>query len=198
MSSALAGFGASLALIVAIGPQNAFLLRQGLVRRHVWTVVAICLAADVVLISAGVAGLAAAIGDRPALLVIARVAGGLFLLAFAARSLYRAARPDKLEAAERGATTRRAAVGATLAMTFLNPHVYLDMILLGSIANALDPGGLWWFVGGALVASALWFIGLGAGAHLLAPLLRRASSWRFLDLGIAVTMGTLGAILLLG
>lgn len=198
MSAAFAGFLTSAALIVAIGPQNAFVLRQGLLRHYIWTVVAICFASDVVLIGLGVTGLSAMIASQPSLLLVARIGGGVFLLWFALRAFRRAMRPEQLRAAPQGAGSRRGAAGATLAFTFLNPHVYLDVILLGSVAATFGAGGTWWFVAGALVASLLWFVGLGAGARLLSPLLRSTKAWRLLDIAIALTMAVMGVLVIAG
>lgn len=207
-----AGLGAGLSLIVAIGAQNAFVLRQGLRREHVLPVVVVCAVSDVVLIAAGTAGLGALVTGAPALLTGVRWAGGLFLLVLAALAARRALRPGGLDpAAEGGATTARSAVGTSLALTWLNPHVYLDtVLLLGTLAagyaaahaggaEAVGPDAVRWLFGaGAAVASLVWFTALGFGARLLAPVFARPVAWRVLDGGIAVVMATIGLTLLVG
>jgi len=188
-SAFLAGLLFSLSLIVAIGAQNAYVLRQGARRAHVGTVVFICAASDVVLIAAGVAGVGAVVAVQPQLLMLVRGAGAALLLAYgvlaARRALSRAR--DSLVAGEAGAT-RRTVIATTLGFTWLNPAVYLDtLVLLGSVASA-HPGSRWWFGAGAATASVAWFIGLGFGARLLAPLLRRPLAWRLLDAFVALVM----------
>ncbi len=179
----------SLSLIVAIGAQNAYVLRQGVLRAHIGTVVMICAASDVVLIAAGVAGVGAVVVHQPRVLSLVRDAGGALLLAYAviaARRALRVAEPT-LEARNAG-QTRRGVVAATLGFTWLNPAVYLDtLVLLGTVASA-HPAARWWFAAGAAAASVGWFIGLGFGARLLAPLLRHPRAWRLLDVFVAVVM----------
>lgn len=187
--AAASGLGLGLSLIVAIGAQNAFVLRQGLRREHVAAVVAVCAVSDVVLIGAGVAGAGAVVQDRPGLLTAVRLGGAAFLLAYAVVAARRAARPRALDAAEGAAPgSRAAAVVTALALTWLNPHVYLDtVVLLGSIAQG-HPGDEWWFAGGAAVGSVVWFTALGHGARLLRPVFARPGAWRVLDGVIAVVM----------
>jgi L-lysine exporter family protein LysE/ArgO len=185
----LAGLGFGLSLIVAIGAQNMFVLRQGALRQHVPIVVAICAASDAVLIAAGVAGAGAALAGRHWLLTTVRILGAAALFAYAARAAGRALSgpPIATDAGPRRAS-RTAVIGACLAFTWLNPAVYLDtVVLLGSVANA-RPGHQWWFGGGAALASILWFGALGFGARLLAPALRRPGAWRTLDAFVAVIM----------
>lgn len=190
-----AGLAAGLALIVAIGAQNAFVLRQGLRREHVGAVVAVCLVADVALIAAGTLGVGALVQRAPLALDVLRWAGAAYLVWFAVRSFRSAARPGRLiddAARSRGSVTLTAA-----GLTFLNPHVYLDtVVMLGSLANAHE--ARWAFAGGAMAASALWFIGLGFGARALAGPLGRPSVWRVLDVGIGVVMLALAVLLALG
>ncbi|WP_420118775.1 LysE/ArgO family amino acid transporter [Micromonospora sp.] len=187
MGSVLAGFGFSLALIVAIGAQNAFVLRQGLRREHVLPVVAICVAADATLMTAGIAGLGAALTATPAVLVAVRGGGVAFLLGYALLAARRALRPAALSPLDRPAATLRATLLACLAFTFLNPHVYLDtVVLLGTVAHQ-DPNR-WAFGAGAAAASLVWFTGLGFGARRLGPLLARPAAWRAVDGTIAVIM----------
>jgi len=198
MSSALAGFSVSLALIVAIGAQNAFVLRQGLRREHVVPVVVLCAASDALLISAGIAGLGAAIAQRPVVLAVARWAGAAFLLGYALLAARRALRPGgALDPAQRSPATLRATVLACLAFTYLNPHVYLDtVLLLGAVAH--QHRHEWLFGAGAAAASAVWFTALGAGAHRLAPVLARPAAWRVLDALVAVVMAAIAVSLIVG
>jgi L-lysine exporter family protein LysE/ArgO len=189
LAAALAGLLTGLSLIVAIGAQNAFVLRQGLAREHVGLVVSICAAADVALISAGVAGIGAIVESAPVALDIVRWLGVAFLTWYGVSSLLRARRSESLEAANGRSLSRRGAAVRACALTFLNPHVYLDtVLLLGSLAAHHGPSGQWWFAAGACVASIAWFIGLGYGARLLSPLLARPRSWQVLDVLIGLTM----------
>ncbi|MEP9382196.1 LysE/ArgO family amino acid transporter [Nocardioides sp. KR10-350] len=196
----LAGLLTGLSLIVAIGAQNAYVLRQGLLRSHVGAVVAVCAAADVVLILAGVSGIGAVVDHAHWLLTAVRWLGAAFLVWYAVGSLRRAARPGALSAAGGSPAESRARVVAKAsALTWLNPHVYLDtVLLLGSIANSHGPGGRWWFAVGAVAASLLWFSGLGFGARLLAPLLARPRAWQVLDVAIGLVMLVIAARLALG
>ncbi|PZF91574.1 LysE/ArgO family amino acid transporter [Micromonospora deserti] len=196
LSSAVAGFSLALTLIVAIGAQNAFVLRQGLRREHVLPVVLTCAASDAALITAGIAGLGALVGSSPALLAVIRWGGAAFLLCYGALAARRALRPGALVPTERPPATLRATVLACLAFTYLNPHVYLDtVLLLGGIAQ--QHPHRWAFGVGAALASVAWFTALGVGAHRLAPLLARPAAWRVLDGAIAVLMALLAAALLL-
>ena len=201
--SAGAGFFTGLSLIVAIGAQNAYVLRQGILRAHVPAVVVVCAVSDVVLILVGVSGIGAAIDRMPVLIDVVRWFGVAFLLWYAAGALRRAARPEALTAAGGGpaAESRRRVVGRAVALTWLNPHVYLDtVLLLGSIAATHDDvaGGRWWFAVGAGLASIAWFAGLGFGAGKLAPFLARPRSWQVLELFIAATMIFVAAVLAFG
>lgn len=193
----LAGFGSGLALIVAIGAQNAFVLRQGLRRQHLPAVVAVCILSDAILILAGTAGIGRLTQSAPMVLDIIRWAGAAFLLAYAFLSLRRALRPSGLQAGGPGAGTLAAAVVTCLTLTWLNPHVYLDtVVLLGSLAATHGPGGRWIFAAGAVAASTLWFSLLGYGARLLAPVFSRPRSWQILDGAIAVFMVVLAVSLI--
>lgn len=191
--SALSGFALGLSLIVAIGAQNAFVLRQGLRRERIGVVIVICAASDAVLIVAGVAGAGWVFERVPWLVDVVRWAGAAFLLGYALLAARRALRPGVL----REASARPSSIVATaFALTWLNPHVYLDtVVLLGSIAGG--HGDLRWaFAGGAVVASAVWFTALGLGARLLAPVFARPGAWRVLDAAIAVVMAALAVLLL--
>ena len=196
--AALQGFALSLGLIVAIGAQNAFVLRQGLRREHVAAVVLFCAAADALLISAGVFGMAQALGQRPGLARALALLGAAFLAAYGGQALRRARQPQALTAADSACGPGRAAVLAqAAAFTLLNPHVYLDTVLLVGSIGAQQPGALrGWFVAGACTASLLWFALLGCGARWLAPWFARPRAWQWLDALIGLTMLTLAALLL--
>ncbi|OZV83255.1 amino acid transporter [Micromonospora echinospora] len=197
LTSTVAGFSVAIALIVAIGAQNAFVLRQGLRREHVVPVVVTCAASDALLIVAGIAGLGTAVAGRPGLLTAIRWGGAAFLLCYAALAARRALRPGRLVPTARPPATLRATVLACLAFTWLNPHVYLDTVLLvGGIAQQHEHR--WLFGVGATSASVVWFTALGVGAHRLAPLLARPAAWRVLDGVVAVVMVALAVALLLG
>jgi L-lysine exporter family protein LysE/ArgO len=208
IGDSFSGLATGLTLIVAIGAQNAFVLRQGLRRAHVGPVVTVCTLSDYALILAGTAGLGAVIRYAPWALLAVRWLGVAFLTCYGLSSAWRARRPSALSATGQpgsgmvpggGSGRRGATVARTLALTWLNPHVYLDtVLLLGSIANAHGPSGRWWFAAGACVASTIWFAGLGFGARLLAPLLARPRAWQVLDLLIAATMLVIAAGLALG
>jgi L-lysine exporter family protein LysE/ArgO len=198
--AALTGLAFGLSLIVAIGAQNAFVLRVGLRRAHVLPVVAVCALSDALLITAGVAGLGTLVDRAPAVLAVARVGGAVFLLGYAAVAARRALRPGAALTAEDGdAPTRVWPVVATcLALTWLNPHVYLDtVVLLGSVAGT-HGAERWWFGGGAVLGSLVWFTALGYGARLLRPLFARPGAWRVLDGVIAVVMVLIAVGLLRG
>ena len=196
--AALAGFATGGSLIVAIGSQNAFVLRQGLRQEHVLPIVVICASADALLILAGVAGLGEVIQAAPAALAWLRFAGAAFLAAYGVMALRRALDPHQA-VVERGAPiTLRAAVATTLAFTFLNPHVYLDtVVLVGALANQHQGAERWQFAAGAATASVVWFTALGFGAKLLVPVFARPVTWRVLDAVIAGIMFILAASLLL-
>jgi L-lysine exporter family protein LysE/ArgO len=199
LAAAAAGFGTGLSLIVAIGAQNAFVLRQGVRRDAVLAVVGICALSDAVLIALGVGGVGALVVAWPGALTVVGWVGGAFLLGYGALAARRVVEPGGgLRAAGDAAGSRRRAVLTCLALTWLNPHVYLDTVfLLGSIAA--DRGPLRWTFGlGAALASLCWFAVLGFGARLLGRVLARPSAWRVLDGLVAATMITLGVLLLVG
>ena len=199
MLAALSGLGFGLSLIIAIGAQNAFVLRQGLRREHVLPVVAICALSDALLITLGVGGLGSLLQLVPWLLVVVRVGGAAFLIVYGVLAARRAFRPSALIAADDGTTTPLwTAVATVLALTWLNPHVYLDtVVLLGSVAGT-HGDERWWFGVGAVVASILWFTALGFGARFLRPLFARPIAWRILDGVIAIVMIAIAVSLLLG
>ena len=194
----LTGLLTGLALIVAIGAQNAFVLRQGVRREHVGLVVVVCMASDAVLILAGTAGVGALVQAVPWLLEALRWAGALYLLWFAASSLRSALKPQAL-VAEQAPRTAGSVLGTTLALTWLNPHVYLDtVVLLGSLASQHGPDGRWAFAAGAVLGSVLWFTALGYGARLLSRVLADPRAWRVLDVLIAAVMAVLAVRLMAG
>ncbi|MFF9020520.1 LysE/ArgO family amino acid transporter [Streptomyces eurythermus] len=199
LTAAAAGFGTGLSLIVAIGAQNAFVLRQGVRRHAVLTVVGICALSDAALIALGVGGVGAVVVAWPGALRAVGVVGGLFLLCYGVLAARRVLRPGPgLTTEGETAGSRRRAVLTCLAMTWLNPHVYLDTVfLLGSLAA--DRGPLRWTFGlGAALASLCWFTALGFGARLLGRYLARPGAWRVLDGLVAATMLVLGVSLVAG
>ncbi|GBQ91229.1 lysine efflux permease [Gluconacetobacter johannae DSM 13595] len=192
------GFGLSAALIAAIGAQNMFVLRQGLRREHVAPVVLFCAAADLVLVAAGVAGSGTVLKAIPWLALVLTLGGAGFLLWYGVGALRRAVTPGTLVAETAGGT---APLGAILmraaAFTFLNPHVYLDtMMLMGAVGGALPGGARPAFVAGAGTASAVWFTALGFGARILRPVFARPVAWRILDGLVAAIMLALACLLL--
>lgn len=208
ITAAVAGFLTGGSLIIAIGAQNAYVLRQGIIRHHIAAVVAVCAVSDAVLIFAGVSGIGAVIDHAGWVIDVVRWLGVAFLLWYAAGSLRRAFQAESLDADSvetARAEPRRTVVGRAVALTWLNPHVYLDTVLLiGSVAathssddtGALD--GRWWFAIGAATASFIWFSGLGFGARILAPLLSKPRAWQILELLIAATMILIAVKLALG
>jgi L-lysine exporter family protein LysE/ArgO len=192
------GLALSLGLIVAIGAQNAFVLRQGLRREHVGSVVLFCAVADAVLIAAGVLGMAQALGQSPGLARALALVGAIFLAVYGAQALRRARHAHQLKAAVGATGLRRGAVMAqAAAFTLLNPHVYLDTVLLVGSIGAQQPDALRaWFIAGASSASLFWFGLLGFGARWLAPWFARPRAWQMLDGLIGVTMFMLSALLL--
>ena len=196
--AALSGLGLGMSLIVAIGAQNAFVLRQGLRGQHLAVVVALCVVSDAVLIAAGVAGAGSVLDRWPALLAVVRLAGAAFLAGYGLLAARRALRAQALVPRDGAAPpSATAAVATALALTWLNPHVYLDtVVLLGSIAQTHQEER-WWFAAGAATGSAVWFTALGYGATRLRPLFARPRAWRVLDAVIAVVMLSLAVSLLL-
>jgi L-lysine exporter family protein LysE/ArgO len=189
LGAAVEGFLLGASLIIAIGPQNAFVLRLGLQRRHVSAVATVCALSDIALIAAGVAGLGALVQRVPTLLTAIAIAGAAFLAVYGAMSFRRAFRDESLNPSDRDGGTMGAAVATCLALTFLNPHVYLDTVVLvgGLSARHAPPGGVAFGIGAA-AASVIWFYGLGYGARLLAPIFARPIAWRILDVLVALVM----------
>ncbi len=196
--SYLNGMLVAAGLIIAIGAQNAFVLAQSLRREHHLPVAALCVLCDAVLVCAGVFGLATLLAQNPTLLAVARWGGIAFLSWYGAKALLRALAPQTLgQAANAGPRSRKAVLLAALAVTLLNPHVYLDTVLLiGSLgAQQPVPGA---YALGAASASLIWFFALALGAAWLAPWLARPTTWRLLDFGVALMMFAMAAQLLNG
>jgi L-lysine exporter family protein LysE/ArgO len=198
-TAALAGFALSFSLILAIGAQNAFVLRQGLRRAHVGAVVAVCCLSEAILIFAGVAGFGALAARAPWAIEAMRWGGAGFLTVYGLRSLRAAwSASDALEAGGAAVQSLRAAIGTALVLTWANPHVYLDTVgLIGAVAATYGPAR-WAFGAGALSASVLFFVLLGFGARALAPLFAKPAAWRALDAVVGVTMLALAVKLVLG
>ncbi len=198
ISAVVAGFLSGAALIIAIGAQNAFVLRQGIRREHVLPIVLVCSLSDAILIAVGVAGIGTLVTAAPLVLEVVRWVGALFLVGYAIFAARRAIRPEALVVGNGAATSLTAALATVLALTWLNPHVYLDtVLLLGSLSTAHGGDGRWWFAAGAVVSSFVWFTALGFGARLLRGLFAKPSAWRILDLSIAAVMLILAVRLIL-
>jgi len=190
------GVLSGLALIVAIGAQNAFVLRQGIRREHVGVVVLLCMVCDAVLILAGTAGIGTLVTRAPVVLDVLRWGGAAYLLWWAVRSFASALRPAALTAEE--PRSRGSVVATTLALTLLNPHVYLDtVVLLGTLANE-QGDARWVFAAGAVTGSVVWFGGLGYGARALSGVLASPRTWRVVDAVVGVVMLTLAISLVTG
>jgi L-lysine exporter family protein LysE/ArgO len=195
-SASASGFLLGASLIVAIGAQNMFVLRQGLRREHVWAVVVFCGAADAALVAAGVGGLAALLALLPQLTRVLTLSGAAFLAVYGVRALGRVTSSEVLLPATQPALPRGRVLAATAGFTFLNPHVYLDTVLLmGAAGSSHAPPDRPFFVLGAATASFAWFAALGLGARLLSPLFAAPRTWRVLDGLVGATMLTLAALL---
>jgi len=191
------GFATGAALIIAIGSQNAFVLRQGLRREHVPSLVAFCALADAVLIVTGVGGAGVLLRGNTNLLAFTRYAGAAFLAGYGLLAARRCWHGAALPTATQNESSLKAALAACFAFTFLNPHVYLDtVVLLGAIAQQFGDAGRWWFCAGACLASLSWFSALGFGARLLAPWFATMRAWRLLDSMVAIVMLSLSLSLL--
>lgn len=193
------GFGVGGGLIVAIGAQNAFVLTQSVRRNHAWAVALLCSLCDALLIGAGVAGMGAAVAASPLLGRVAAWAGAAFLFWYGLGALRSALRGGRLDVGAQGPAGLGATLAATLAVTLLNPHVYLDtVVMLGSLSGQFPGPGRYVFGAGAACASLSWFLGLGLGGRLLAPVFTRPAAWRALDALVCATMWGIGAGLLRG
>lgn len=191
-SPVLIGFLTTMTLIAAIGAQNAFVLRQGIRGEHVIPVIALCAISDLILIAAGIAGVGALITAHPDAVTVAKFGGAAFLIGYAVLAAKRAFRPSTLNPSEKAPARLAEVLITCAALTWLNPHVYLDtVVLLGSLANEQHEQR-WLFGAGAVAASAVWFVSLGLGARRLAGLFATPLTWRVLDGVIAVTMAALG------
>jgi len=182
------GFGLGASLIIAIGAQNAFILRQGILRQHVFVLCLICAVADAVLIAIGVAGVGAIIANSPNLLFFIRLGGAAFLLWYAFVAIRRAMNPVGLEANVQASPSLKVAISTCLAFTFLNPHVYVDTVLLVGASAPHEGNAKQAYAFGAMLASFVWFFGLGYGARLLEPVFKKPTAWQILDTVIAITM----------
>lgn len=209
MTAVIAGLGLGLSLIIAIGAQNVFVLRQGIRREHVLAVVIVCAVSDAVLIAAGIAGLGALLEVVPWLIEVVRWAGAAFLVGYGMLAARRAWRPsgalavgeppagDEPPASAPAPARLRGVLLTALALTWLNPHVYLDTVfLLGSIASTWEEQR-WLFGAGAMLGSVLWFTALGFGARYLSRWLSTPRAWRWLDASIAVVMVAIAVSLVL-
>lgn len=191
-SPLLVGFLACFALIAAIGAQNAFVLRQGIRGEHVVPVVIMCTLSDMLLVAAGIAGVGALVNAHPGAVTVAKYGGAAFLLCYGLLAAKRAWRPSTLAPADAAPARLLQVLGTCAALTFLNPHVYLDtVVLLGALATEYGDGR-WLFGLGAVAASAVWFTALGFGARRLATFFATPRTWRLLDGFIAATMIALG------
>lgn len=191
------GFAMSAALIMAIGAQNLFVLRQGLKREHVGPIVLFCGCADAILIAAGVGGVGALLGAMPRLTLALTLGGAAFLAWYGFKAFQRMMAPEAMTVSTQGKLTLGSALGSTAAFTFLNPHVYLDTVLLmGAAGSAHAPALRPVFVAGAATASITWFTALGYGARALTPLFARPAAWKVLDAIVGVVMLTLAASLI--
>lgn len=191
------GFGLSAGLIIAIGAQNAFVLAQGVRREHYLIVPLVCAICDAALIALGVAGVGTVAASSPILSLAAALGGAVFLFLYGCRALLSAVRGGRLEAENNGGYSLRAVVLATLAITLLNPHVYLDtVVLLGGLSSQWDGPGRMIFGFGAMLASFIWFFLLSLGGRMLAPLFKRPLAWRILDGLVCLTMWTIAASLI--
>lgn len=195
MLAFLPGLLTGLSLIIAIGAQNAFVIRQGLTRKYVLMVVLVCIISDITLMAAGVAGLGALILQVSWLLEVFRWFGVAYLLWFAYGSIKSAFKNDSLKTGDSHSGSRKQVLLSVLAMTWLNPHVYLDtVILVGSIANTFKDNA-WYFGFGAMLGSVLWFFAIGYSAKAMSGIMSKPSFWKVLDLVIAAVMVTIAGLL---
>jgi L-lysine exporter family protein LysE/ArgO len=197
ISPFLNGFFLGASLIIAIGAQNAFILRQGLLRQHVFILCLICAAADALLIALGVAGLGTLIQSAPQLITAVTLGGAAFLFAYSFIAFRRAMKPSAMVMKGTGEGSLKLAISTCLAFTFLNPHVYLDtVVLLGSLSARYEGEGRLAYAFGAMTASFVWFFALGYGARLLEPVFAKPAAWRILDVLIGLVMAAIALSLL--
>lgn len=189
MTGFTAGLFLGFSLIVAIGSQNAFVLRQGLKKEHVFVICLICAVSDALLITAGVSGFAAMISQNPGIETFARYGGAIFLASYGSKSLWSAFTADEsLAPAENTNSSLAAAIATCLAFTWLNPHVYLDTVVLLGAVSAQYPGQKVSFATGAVSASFIFFFALGYGARILSPIFKKPIAWKVLDCVIGLVM----------
>jgi len=194
----LQGFGISAGLIIAIGAQNAFVLSQGVRRNYPVQTALVCSFCDAALIIIGISGVGTLVATNPVLIQLATWIGIIFLLWYGSRAFYSALRSSGLETTSEVIPSRRKLLLTTLALTFLNPHVYLDtIVLIGGFSGQLNVEDRYWFGAGAVTASVLWFFGLSLGAGYLAPVFRKPGAWRFLDGFVCLAMWGIAFSLLL-
>lgn len=195
----LTGMGTGGGLIIAIGAQNAFVLSQGVKKNHIILIPLICAVCDAVLVAIGVAGVGTYIASSQMLSQVAGIGGALFLFCYGIGSFRSAVKGQQLDTDQKGETSLKAAVLTTLAVTLLNPHVYIDTILLvGSIASQFQNPGHLVFGAGAATASVVWFFGLSLGSRLLAPFFKKQLSWRILDTLVGIIMWAVAISVLKG
>lgn len=191
------GLATSAGLIIAIGAQNAFVLSQGLRREHHWPVAGLCAVLDMLLIVAGVAGMGILISQSPFWMECARWGGVVFLLWYGARALKSALNPSAMVAKRQRSLSFQKAILTTLAVTLLNPHAYLDtVVLLGSIGGQYPVDERYWFAAGAISFSFIWFFTLVAGARFLQPLFEKPQAWQILDFTVCLMMWAIAVSLL--
>jgi L-lysine exporter family protein LysE/ArgO len=184
----IAGFVLGGSLIIAIGAQNAFVLRQGLIQQHVLPVALFCAVSDATLILLGVAGFGEAIKAAPTLLKVVQWGGAAFLVWYGFTAFRRAMESGALEAADGGGLSLKAAIAQCAAFTWLNPHVYLDTVILVGGLSTTFGADRWWYALGACTSSFVWFFALAYGARLLIPVFRKPAAWKVLDIGIGCVM----------
>ncbi|WP_299983218.1 LysE/ArgO family amino acid transporter [Desulfobacula sp.] len=195
----LKGFGAGSGLIIAIGAQNAFVLSHGVRKNHYIIIPLICAICDALLIILGVTGMGTLIASSKNFSLIAGIGGAVFLFIYGIRSFRSAIRGGSLSANQKAESSLKTAILTTLAVTLLNPHVYLDtVILLGSISSQFKQPGHIFFGAGAVMASFIWFFSLSIGGKMLAPLFTKESSWRILDTLVGITMWAIALSILKG
>ncbi len=189
MNIFLQGMGVGAGLIIAIGAQNVFVLTQGIQKQYHWLTALICSISDVLLIFVGAAGVGSFVAGNHALQAGAAWLGAVFLGWYGLRALVSVTAKNSLQQKQRGAANLRIIVLTALALTFLNPHVYIDtVLLLGTIGGQYQAGERYLFALGASLSSILWFFSLSFGGALLAPIFQKSISWRFLNLLVCATM----------
>lgn len=194
----LKGLGTSAGLIMAIGAQNAFVLSQGLKRQYHWPIAGICGLFDALLITVGVAGVGALVSESENWLMLARWGGALFLAWYGFKSLMSALKSNSLQSSSQELGSLRSAILTTVAITLLNPHVYLDtVVLIGSIGGQYAADDRVWFTVGAISFSFIWFFSISLGARWLAPLFRNPMAWRVLDGSVCLVMWGIALSLIL-